>query len=546
MTVGIADHANVIGRVARSLQYVCRRSWLIAVAAALLLPALAHAHAGLVSSDPAAEAVLATAPATLSLTFNEPVEPLALSLIDAQGNSHPITEIARDGASLRFAPPSALSAGGLVLSWRVVSADGHPIGGSLTFWIGAPGSALPAIIVRDDPARRTAIWLTQIVVELTLFAAVGGAVFAAWIAAAPLAGVGIASASLALLGLAALIGSVGLQGLDALDLPSRHIRDAAVWRVGGAGSFGDAATLMGLAFVLALAALRWRGWNARWLSLGAVVSLGTAFAVSGHTATAEPRMVASAAIWVHGASLALWIGALLPLAMGVTGQAGPQALRRFSRAIPVAIAALLLSGVVLSVLQLGRVEALWSSGYGRILIAKLALVTLLLLIALWNRARLTPRLEAGTPGAVHMLRRTIAAELVLVVAILGVVGLWRFTPPPHNAVSGVGASASAFVHLHGEKAMAGVTVTPDRAGPIEFSVVLQTPDEAPLAAQALTVTLSNPAAGIEPASAEAQRQPDGAWRVRMSAPLPGSWTLTLGILISDFEKVSIEGPVVIR
>ncbi|WP_234831230.1 copper resistance CopC/CopD family protein [Rhodopseudomonas palustris] len=521
---------------------------MIAVAAVLLLPALAHAHAGLVSSDPAAEAVLATAPATLSLTFNEPVEPLALSLIDAQGNSHPITEIARDGASLRFAPPSALSTGGHVLSWRVVSGDGHPIGGSLTFWIGAPGSALPAIIVRDDPARRTAIWLTGVFVELTLFTAVGGAVFAAWIAAAPLAGVGLVSAGLALLGLAALIGSVGLQGLDALDLPLRHIRDVAVWRAGGTGSFGDAATLTGLAFVLALAALRWRGWNARWPSLGAVVSLGTAFAVSGHAATAEPRMVASAAIWVHGASLALWIGALLPLAMGVSRQAGPQALRRFSRAIPVAIAALLISGIVLSVLQLGRVEALWSSGYGRILIAKLALVTLLLLIALWNRARLTPRLEAGTAGAVQMLRRTIAAELVLVVAILGVVGLWRFTPPPHNAASGVGASASAsaFVHLHGEKAMAGVTLMPDRAGPIEFSVVLQTPDEAPLAAQALTVTLANPAAGIEPASAEAQRQPDGAWRARMPAPLPGSWTLTLGILISDFEKVSIEGPVVIR
>ncbi|KPG02099.1 copper resistance protein [Rhodopseudomonas sp. AAP120] len=526
---------------------MCRRSWLIAVAVVLLLPALAHAHASLVASEPAAEAVLATAPATLSLTFNEAVEPLAISLIDAQGGSHPITDIAREGDSLRFAPPATLSAGGHVLSWRVISADGHPIGGSLTFWIGAPGSALPAIIVPDDPLRRAAIWGTRIVVELALFTAVGGAVFLAWIAAAPLTGAGRVSASLSLLGLAALIGSVGLQGLDALDLPLRRIGDVAVWRAGGAGSFGDAATLTGLAFVVALASLRWRGWNARLLSLGAVVSLGTAFAVSGHAATAEPRLVASAAVWVHGVSLALWIGALLPLAIAVGWRdAAPAVLRRFSRAIPAAVATLLISGIALAAIELGRLGALWQSDYGRVLIAKLTLVMVLLGLALWNRIRVTPLLLAGEPGAVRTIRMSIAAELVLVVAILGLVGVWRFTPPPRNTAPSAIATGSAFVHIHGDRAMAGVTLAPDRAGPVEFSIVLQTPDEAPLAAQGVTVTLANPAAGIEPASAEAQRQPDGAWRVRMSAPLPGAWTLTLGILISDFEKVSIEAPVVIR
>lgn len=487
------------------------------------------------------------APATLSLTFNEPVEPLALTLIDAQGAAYAVTDILRDGPSLRFAPPSALAAGGHVLSWRVISADGHPIGGSLTFWIGAPGSALPAIVVPDDPVRRAAIWGTRIVVELTQFTAVGGAVFLAWVAAAPLAGAAAVSTSLALLGLAALIGAVGLQGLDVLDLPLRRIGEGAAWRAGGAGSFGDAATLTGLAFVLALAALRWRGWNARLLSLGAVVSLGTAFAVSGHAATAEPRMLAGAAVWVHGVSLALWIGALLPLAIAV-GQrdAAPATLRRFSREIPAAVVALLISGVALAAIELGRLGALWQSDYGRVLIAKLALVLALLGLALWNRIRLTPLLLAGEGAAVRAMRVSVAAELVLVIAILGVVGLWRFTPPPHGAAARAVANDSAFVHIHGERAMAGVTLTPDRAGPVEFSIVLQTSDEAPLSAQGLTVTLANPAAGIEPASAEAQRQPDGAWRVRMSAPLPGRWTLTLGILISDFEKVSIAGQMVIR
>ncbi|MCG6206911.1 CopD family protein [Rhodopseudomonas sp. HC1] len=520
------------------------RSWLAALAIVLLLPALAHAHAALVASDPAAEAVLPTAPATLSLTFNEPVEPLALALIDAQGGSHAITDITRDGASLRFAPPAKLGAGGHVLSWRVISADGHPIGGSLTFWVGAPGSALPAIIVPDDPARRTAIWVTRVALQFALLIATGGAFFLAWMtASAATTGMVVTCAAASMIGLAALALSVGLQGLDVLDVPFARLASLAVWRAGMSGSFGAAALLAAVALALTLLSLRKR---ARLLSLGAVTAFGAALAVSGHAATAEPRALAASAVLIHGASLALWIGALLPLAASLRGEAAQRTLRRFSRAIPPAIAALLISGIVLSALQLGRVEALWGSDYGRVLLAKLVLVTVLLLIALWNRARLTPRLYAGAPEATSALRRTIAAELVLVVGILGLVGVWRFTPPPHDLSASKVVTNSAFVHIHGERAMAGVTLTPDRAGPVEFSIVLQTADEAPLAAQGLTVTLANPVAGIEPASAEARRQPDGAWQVRMSAPLPGNWTLTLGILISDFEKVSIEGPVVIR
>lgn len=546
MTASVADGKPVIGQLARSRPSGWL-SWLATFVIVMLLPALAHAHASLITSDPGAEAVLTTAPAMLTLTFNEPVEPLALHLIDAKGGSQTITDVAREGASLRFAPPAALAPGGHVLSWRVISADGHPIGGSLTFWIGAPGSALPAIVVPDDPVRRAVIWATRVAVELSLFIAVGVTVFLAWISAAPLAGARPVTASLALVGLGVLIGSVGLQGLDALDLPLRRIGDVAAWRAGGAGSFGDAATLAGLAFVLALAALRWRGWNARWLSLGAVVSLGTAFAVSGHAATAEPRTLASTAVWVHAVSLALWIGALVPLAMAV-GQrdAAPTILRRFSRAIPMAVVALLISGVALAAIELGRIGALWQSDYGRVLIAKLALVVVLLGLALWNRARVTPLLLAGDLSAVRTIRVSIAAELVLVVAILGLVGLWRFTPPPRNSPPSAAVTDSAFVHIHGTRAMAGVTLTPDRAGPVEFTIALQTPDEAPLSAQGVTVTLANPVAGVEPASVEAQRQSDGSWRGRMSAPLPGSWTLTLGILISDFEKVTIEAPVVIR
>ncbi|MFT4278157.1 MAG: CopD family protein [Rhodopseudomonas sp.] len=522
-----------------------RGRWLawITVIAVMLWPALAAAHASLVASDPAADSVLAAPPQSFALTFNEPVTALRLQLIDPRGQSHPVSAIDQDGATLRFKPPAPLGEGAHLLSWRVSSADGHPIGGALTFWIGTPGQRLPAIEVPDDPMRRTAIWLTRIAFELMLLMAVGGAAFLGWIAANPSRGARAGCAAAALLGLVTLSLSVGLQGLDVLDLPLSRIGEAAVWRAGGSGSFGDTAALSGIALMVALLSLRWRGWNARLLSLGAVAGLGTAFAVSGHAATAEPRALASAAVWVHGVSLALWIGALLPLALAIGKRdTAPATLRRFSRTIPLAIVALLISGVALAAVELGTVDALWQSDYGRVLLGKLALVLGLLGLALWNRVRLTPRLMAGEATAVRTMRASIFAELMLVIAILGVAGLWRFTPPPRS----VAVQSAEVVHLHTERAMATVTLTPGHAGPIAITVLLQTADEAPLAAQALTVSLANPGAGIEPLSAEAQKAADGQWQARLTAPVPGTWTLTLGVLISDFEKVNLEAPIVIR
>ncbi len=255
-------------------------------------------------------------------------------------------------------------------------------------------------------------------------------------------------------------------------------------------------------------------------------------------------MVAIAAVALHGVSLAFWIGALLPLAVVLArGEDGRQSLFAFSRAVPFAVAALLASGLLLAVLQLQHIAALWSTDYGRVLMAKLALVALLLALALWNRLSLTPAVAAGAAPARRRLRMSIAGELVLVVVILGVVALWRFTPPPRLLVA---KGDDFFTHIHTDKAMANVTITPGHAGPLDIAVQLETPDERPLTAMAVSVTLSNPAIGVEAMTAQAQRRDDGTWRVHMSASVPGRWTLGLAILISDFELVRVEAPILIR
>lgn len=349
-----------------------------------------------------------------------------------------------------------------------------------------------------------------------------------------------------LVGLIAIALSVGLQGLDELAAPLASLHLSSVWATGAHGSFGRAAAIAAAAIAIALVSLGLRGGFARLLSVLGLLGVGIALASSGHAANAEPRLWTGFAVFIHGASVVFWIGALAPLgyALRGAGRRSTVPLLRFSRWIPFAVGALLLSGAFLGIVQVEHLDALWTTNYGRVLLVKLALVALLLGFALWNRRTLTPQVVAGDDRARRLLRRSMAYELVLAGLVFGVVGLWRFTPPP-RALAQLD-HASFFTHIHSAQAMANVTLSPGRAGPVDITVQLETADERPLAAQAVTVTLSNAQAGIEPFSAEARFEADQQWHVRTATPVAGRWKLELGILISDFEKVNLEAPIVVR
>ena len=114
------------------------------------------------------------------------------------------------------------------------------------------------------------------------------------------------------------------------------------------------------------------------------------------------------------------------------------------------------------------------------------------------------------------------------------------------------ADDSFFTHLHTEKAMANVTVSPARAGPVEIAIQLETMDEKPLTAKSVMVTLAmagdeaGDKAGATPMSIAAERRGDAQWLARLTVPKAGQWTLGLGIAISDTDKVSIQAPIVIK
>jgi copper transport protein len=507
----------------------------------------AHGHATLVSSEPRDGAVLPAGPATLSLTFNEAVRPVALRLVGPNGDSV-LGRYRVDGAVLAIEPPAQLAEGTHALSWRVISADGHPIGGSVVFSIGSPGAAPPPGAAQEAaPGTRPMLWAARVLVLLGLFVGVGAAAFAVFLAPAgdlPRDARRTAAAVIAA-GLVAAPLSVGLQGLDILLLPLSWLGDPAPWRAGFASTYGTAAMLAALALATAGAGLFTGRRSARLLlATGALAALGAAFVGSGHASTAEPRIVSRGLLLVHVLAVVLWIGSLVPLLAFARRGDVFRALARFSRIIPLPLAALVASGVALAVIQLGTVTALWTTGYGSVLVLKSALVIALLGVAAFNRFVLTPALRIGEARARGRFAATLVAEIALAALILATVALWRFTPPPRSLASA--RAAPVFTHIHAGAAMADITAREQR-GRWRLAVVLQTGDFRPLRAKEVSLVLANRGAGIEPITRAAVQGPEpDLWTVEdFVFPAPGVWRVTVEVLISDFERTELTGDLVL-
>jgi hypothetical protein len=135
---------------------------LLALLVLLLGQSPVRAHADLQSSDPADGATLASAPASMAFTFNEDVldQGNAITLTDvASGARIEVGPLEVDGRTVSVTWPPASPAGEFRAAYRVVSADGHPIEGSITFTVQqAVGQvqASPIAAPADDAASASA------------------------------------------------------------------------------------------------------------------------------------------------------------------------------------------------------------------------------------------------------------------------------------------------------------------------------------------------------------------------------------------------------
>jgi copper transport protein len=497
----------------------------------------AFAHASLVASEPADGSVIAAAPASLVLRFDEPVSAAVLRLLDAAGRQRDDIKVEAQDERITVALPRDLPRGTQVLSWHVVSADGHPVGGSLLFSIGAPSGDRAAAPVAD-PVLSTLIWLARLALFLGLFVGVGGAFFLAVIARARVARAPV-KAALGI-GIGGAILSLGLQGVDLGGLGVAALFSSAPWVLAGHTSLAASLAIAAGAMLLATASLAARGNASPWLSALALLGVGAALVASGHAATAKPQWLTRPAIFLHGIGVAYWVGALVPL-LRISARPVRNSLaiiQRFSMvAIPV-VPVLIACGIALTLSEIDSPNALVATNYGRILTAKLAAVLLLLALAVLNRLYLT-RAAKRDP---RPLARSIAGECVLVLIILALAAGWRLTPPPRSLAAA--ASRPVALHIHTDRGMAQLAVSPGRAGPNRIDMMFLNAEFGPLDPKEVSLALSLPAAGITPLKRQARRAEDGEWRVEEAPfPRPGRWHLRIEALVTDFEKTTLEGDI---
>jgi copper transport protein len=146
--------------------------------------------------------------------------------------------------------------------------------------------------------------------------------------------------------------------------------------------------------------------------------------------------VSELADWVHLAAASVWVGGLVTLAFLVWPTA--PALRRraflgFSRLAMGLVGALVLAGAYLALVRLPQLSDLWSTDYGRMLIVKLAIVSLALAWGGFHHLVVRPRLEAGLSPRVRpsLVGETAVALTVLLAAAV----LTNVAPPPSETGS---------------------------------------------------------------------------------------------------------------
>ena len=538
-----------------------------ALLAALIPARAASAHAELVATDPADGAVVDEAPEALTMQFSEgvSVRPDGIRVLDATGERVDAGAASSDGSDVTVPIEGEIADGTYVVAWRAVSADGHPIRGSYTFSVGeetaiADGVANGAFGGGSDRAYEVADAIARAVAYIGVLGAAGFILIASALRRdddpSP---VGRPTTIAACVALVAILLQVPLQGALATGRGLLSITDASVLSLAIADGMGWAAllTALGLLAVIITSGLPWDGAARRvGLTGAAVAPLG--FVLTGHTRTMSPAAVGYLADLAHVAAAAVWFGGLVAVIVVVRRRRADDApldaaaaIARFSGWAAITAGVLIVAGVVLSWIQVGSIEALTTTLYGRLLLAKTVLVAVILAAAGWNRFRLVPRVAAAAieeppvdDGASwHVLLRLVRLEVVLLVVVLLVTAVLANVTPAKESVDKGPVTVSA---PFGEGSV-DVTVDPAKAGRNDIHIYLFDKDERPdNDFEGAEVALELPSQGLGPFNREAVDAGNGHYQlVATDLPLAGTWSMTVKVRVDRFteQKATVTFPV---
>jgi copper transport protein len=516
------------------------------------------------TTTPANDAVVETAPRQVLLRFSEDVETAfgAVRVFDEAAqrvDDGSIQRPAPDEVSVRLR--DGLGDGTYTVAWRVVSADSHPVHGAFVFHVGASSAAGEGVAAQVlDAGASDAVELAFGVVRFVSFAlllvAAGGIVStlvvvrrgeAERVRARLLAVTAAAAAALAVVSVA----GIALQGAYAGGFGFDAVFRWSVFREALGLRFGEIwlARACLAAGLVAVALAARRGRELPPVAGALALALAATPALAGHADVTGAAAVLSDT--AHVVAAAAWGGGLLFLLLALAWSGGPRwhaaarLVPRFSTLAVVSVAVLLVAGTVNGYLQVRSWRALIDTTYGRLLLVKVALVVPLLVLGAFNKRFSLPRLRDELASAVERRRFVLvtATELSLVVVVLAVTAALVNEPPARAQVQAGPFSSES----HTGPYLVNLTVDPALAGSNAVHVYLLSHDGQPARADEARVSASLPTNGIGPLRLRTELAGPGHYVVPgADLPLAGTWHLELAVRRGEFDEWTATFDVPIR
>jgi copper transport protein len=573
--------------------------------AVLALPAAAFAHAELLESSPGRGEQLEQAPRQVTFRFSETVEASfgGVQVFDGQGQRVDDGKLVRPGGradSVGTNLKANLPDGTYTATYRVISADSHPISGGIVFTVGEGGEA--GVTVADlldqgeaGPVTEVAFGIVRGLSYAAMALVLGGLLFLLVVWAPALRGLADASpawaeasaafgrrahtilaAALATGVVTSLLGIV-FQGAVAGGTSLWSALDPSTIEAVLDTRFGTVWALRALLWIVLGLVILWPRPAVRMATLqparlgaaGTAVGpmpspallavlavLAVAIALTpglgGHAGAEDSAWITLTADTLHVLAMCAWVGLLvfflvaLPAATRRLEGAGRTRLLAAAllRVSPIALASvivLLATGIVQSIVHLEAISDLWESAFGRIILIKAALLAALSAIGAYHRLRGIPQMRrlaaAGEPPAGAGITLRRAIRAEIVLFV-GVITATSVLVATNPASAGPGVLS--------ERVTAGaaeieVTMEPLQTGPNELHFYLfNRSDGRPLTQlQGMEVQLREPAKQIGPLPVRVSKAGPGHFvATDANIGVAGDWELEMRLRLSKFELVT--------
>jgi copper transport protein len=538
---------------------------LAATTLCLLLPASASAHAVLTHSTPHRGATVNDVPPAIVFDFNEPVEVSvgALRVYDEEGERVDRGEIVRPNDSPKSVgvEVGSVERGLYTATFRVISADGHPVSGGFSFGVKTAvtkgGSAPDVADLLEESEAGAVVEGTYGVARGLHYAAllllIGAVTFALVLwprppdRSPPAGGPSEAPpprwprrllVAAAAVGLLCGVASVFLQGALGAGVSLGRMFESATVEGSLDTKTGEAwAARAGIWLVVLVVAVLMRRptFVATLVLMLAAGALAISLPVAGHADTQDPQALLVPADVVHVLAAGAWLGGLVILLVVFwrrpEGSAAVTA--GFSRLALGAVVAIAAAGLLQGWFYLDGIGSLFDTTYGVSLLAKIALLGAIVAVASGNRRRVARLVAGGGPGA---LRAAMRAEVALAIGVLAATAVLVRAAPPASIASGPAESELDLGPYRLE-----MVIEPATTGPNDFHLYLfdRKTGAQINRVEEMTVSMTQRDKGIGPIKLEVPRKGPAHYELLDEAlGVPGEWEARVDVRVDDFTAYS--------